>query len=209
MASMTVDDVKSWLIENGFEEYATTFHDNDIDGEALLSLTERATEQLIPSIGHRMKFLRALHLKKDQSSGDGNIEVQTIEKQGDETAALTIMETSCSNLKECERQARKRPAVSPQAQSKNSVTLNAKRPWPSTLVLPSNCRQDVTRALSSGEKLCKKQRMSFIRSLYDHFSLYTLYPTRDQLTAVAHLIIQTYPALKDQSVGTGYVKKLK
>ena len=31
------------------------------------------------------------------------------------------------------------------------------------------------------------------------------YPTRDQLTAVAHLIIQTYPALKDQSVGTGYV----
>lgn len=80
--------------------------DNDIDGEALLSLTERATEQLIPSIGHRMKFLRALHLKKDQSSGDGNIEVQTIEKQGDETAALTIMETSCSNLKECERQAR-------------------------------------------------------------------------------------------------------
>lgn len=98
----------------------------------------------------------------------------------------------------------KRPAVSPQAQSKNSVTLNAKRPWPSTLVLPSNCRQDVTRVLSSGEKLCKKQRMSFIRSLYDHFSLYTLYLTRDQLTAVAHLIIQTYPALKDQSVGTGY-----
>ena len=78
--------------------------DNDIDGEALLSLTERAAEQLIPSIGHRMKFLRALHLKK--SSGDGNNGVQTIEKEGDETAALTIMETSCSNLKECERQAR-------------------------------------------------------------------------------------------------------
>ena len=26
MASMTVDDVKSWLIDNGFEDYATTFH---------------------------------------------------------------------------------------------------------------------------------------------------------------------------------------
>ncbi|XP_044164355.1 uncharacterized protein LOC122948489 isoform X2 [Acropora millepora] len=32
------------------------------------------------------------------------------------------------------------------------------------------------------------------------------YPTRAQLTAVAHLIVQTYQALKDQSVGTGYGK---
>jgi len=26
MASMTVDNVKSWFIDNGFEEYATTLH---------------------------------------------------------------------------------------------------------------------------------------------------------------------------------------
>lgn len=68
----------------------------------------------------------------------------------------------------------------------------------------SNIRQDVARSLSSGEKICKKQRMSSIRTLFDHFSLYTLYPTRDQLTAVAELIVRTYPALKDQSVGMGH-----
>ena len=68
--------------------------DNAIDGEALLSLTEKDAEQLNPSTGHRMKFLRALQLKKDQSGCDGNNGIQTIERQADQTAALTIMETS-------------------------------------------------------------------------------------------------------------------
>ena len=31
------------------------------------------------------------------------------------------------------------------------------------------------------------------------------YPTRDQLIPVAKRIVRTYPALKDQSVGSGYV----
>lgn len=84
------------------------------------------------------------------------------------------------------------------------MTLNAKKPWPTTLILPSNLRQDVSRVLKDGETLTNKQRMSFIRSLYDHFSLYTLYPSRDQLTGVSELIVRTYPALKDKSVGTGY-----
>ena len=43
--------------------------DNDIDGEALLSLTERATKQLIPSIGPRMRFLKVL--EKFKSNGEG------------------------------------------------------------------------------------------------------------------------------------------
>ena len=34
---------------------------------------------------------------------------------------------------------------------------------------------------------------------------FSRYPTRDQLTAVAELIVRTYPALKDQSVGMGHV----
>lgn len=36
------------------------FAENQIDGEALLGLTERATETLIPIIGQRMKFLKLL-----------------------------------------------------------------------------------------------------------------------------------------------------
>ena len=35
--------------------------DNMIDGDALLSLTERALEMLIPVIGHRMKFLKLVN----------------------------------------------------------------------------------------------------------------------------------------------------
>lgn len=41
-------------------------------------------------------------------------------------------------------------------------------------------------------------------NLHCHFN-YCRYPTRDQLTAVAELIVRTFPALKDQSVGSGYV----
>ena len=31
------------------------------------------------------------------------------------------------------------------------------------------------------------------------------YPTKDQITAVAQLIVQKFPALRDKSIGTGYV----
>ena len=41
------------------------FTENEIDGEALLSLTERSLEQPIPIIGHRMKFLNLLTKLKD------------------------------------------------------------------------------------------------------------------------------------------------
>ena len=41
------------------------FTENEIDGEALLSLTERSLELLISIIGHRMKFLNSLTKLKD------------------------------------------------------------------------------------------------------------------------------------------------
>ncbi|XP_068747230.1 sterile alpha motif domain-containing protein 3-like isoform X1 [Montipora capricornis] len=163
-----------------------------------LCLTERAVEQLIPVIGHRMKFLNVLEkLRKNCPPAGGDVVETVLESQ-------TLAQAGPSD-KESDKQTslRKRPAVSP-LQSKGDVTLNAKKPWPTTLVLPRNLRPDVARVLSDGEKLTNKQRMSFIRSLYDHFSLYTLYPTRDQLTGVSELIVRTYPALKDKSVGTGY-----
>ena len=48
--------------------------DNAIDGEALLCLTERALEQLIPVIGHRMKFLKELeNLQKNCPPGGNNV----------------------------------------------------------------------------------------------------------------------------------------
>ena len=50
--------------------------DNMIDGDALLSLTERALEVLIPVIGHRMKFLKLVNeLKQKNDSGNRAEEV--------------------------------------------------------------------------------------------------------------------------------------
>lgn len=74
---------------------------------------------------------------------------------------------------------RKRPAVSqaPSICSKGAtvpVVLNAKKPWPTIVTLPTQLRPDVIKTLRNGEKLAKKQRTSFIRSIYDHFSLYTV-----------------------------------
>ena len=45
----------------------TSFIDNMIDGEALLSLTERGLELLIPQVGKRMKFLKKIDELKNKS----------------------------------------------------------------------------------------------------------------------------------------------
>ena len=69
---------------------------------------------------------------------------------------------------------KERHAVSP---TQKDVTLNARKPWPATLVLPTNFRPDVTRVLQAkeaGKMMEPKQRLSFIKTLYEHFSMYTL-----------------------------------
>lgn len=78
------------------------FTENDIDGEALLSLTERALEQLVPIIGHRMNFLSTLEkLKKDSAK-------RTAVHRVDEPVHTCINEkgTAPSRDKECEQQTR-------------------------------------------------------------------------------------------------------
>lgn len=61
-------------------------------------------------------------------------------------------------------------------QSKD-VTLNARKPWPATLALHTNFCPDVARALQAketGKMMEPKQRLSFIKTVYEHFSMYTL-----------------------------------
>ncbi|CAB4020805.1 sterile alpha and TIR motif-containing 1, partial [Paramuricea clavata] len=59
------EHVQSWLIKIGFEDYCQCFKDNMIDGHALIGLTERALQLLVPPIGPRMNFLQKLdELKK-------------------------------------------------------------------------------------------------------------------------------------------------
>ena len=49
-----------------------------IDGEALLSLTERALELMIPVIGHRIKFLKLITELKKKIESDNHVEVNEV-----------------------------------------------------------------------------------------------------------------------------------
>ncbi|PYJ78400.1 MAG: hypothetical protein DME77_00130 [Verrucomicrobia bacterium] len=49
-----------WLKEQGLEQYAGVFADNDIDFDVLSDLAETDLEKLGLSLGHRRKLLRAL-----------------------------------------------------------------------------------------------------------------------------------------------------
>ena len=46
--------------------------EGEVDEETLLCLTERAVEHLIPVLGHRMKFLKALESYK-REAGDNEV----------------------------------------------------------------------------------------------------------------------------------------
>ena len=52
--------------------------ENEVDGDALLKLTERAVELLIPMVGPRMKFLTKLEYLKAQPQ----TEAETGDEQG-------------------------------------------------------------------------------------------------------------------------------
>ena len=57
--------------------------ENEVDGDALLKLTERAVELLIPMVGPRMKFLTKLEYLKAQpqteaETGDEQVEERAV-----------------------------------------------------------------------------------------------------------------------------------
>lgn len=63
----SVEETKEWLEEQGFGRYATTFGENDIDGELLLQLTndDLRDELQILSFGDRKKLeILILQLKR-------------------------------------------------------------------------------------------------------------------------------------------------
>lgn len=67
--------------------------DNMIDGDALLSLTERALELMIPVIGHRMKFLKLISELKKKIDCDNLVEVNEVCNQQVNEGASTSDET--------------------------------------------------------------------------------------------------------------------
>src|SRR5512132_1147570 len=53
-------NVRAWLAERGFGEYADSFEANEIDGEALLGLTDEHLKELGVPLPSRARLLRAI-----------------------------------------------------------------------------------------------------------------------------------------------------
>ena len=49
-------DVREWLQANGFARFVDTFEEHEIDGEALLELTEEHLKDLGIALGPRLKL---------------------------------------------------------------------------------------------------------------------------------------------------------
>ncbi len=63
-----MDEVGLWLESIGLQQYVEVFKDNDMDGE-ILSLSSRDDlEKLVPSLGHRIKILKARDLMLGSSA---------------------------------------------------------------------------------------------------------------------------------------------
>ncbi|XP_078687669.1 fibroblast growth factor receptor 1-like [Branchiostoma floridae x Branchiostoma belcheri] len=64
----TVDDVTKYLKENNFGDYAESFKDHDVDGDALKYLDDAILKDLIPKAGPRARFKGILVEMKQENS---------------------------------------------------------------------------------------------------------------------------------------------
>ena len=54
-------NIADWLQELGLQQYVAAFHDNDIDGQVLPSLTADDLSEIgVNSVGHRRRILQAI-----------------------------------------------------------------------------------------------------------------------------------------------------
>mmetsp|Transcript_1540 Transcript_1540/g.2040 ORF Transcript_1540/g.2040 Transcript_1540/m.2040 type:complete len:402 (+) Transcript_1540:75-1280(+) len=60
VSEWSVADVTTWLLSHDLDEYCSSFQKEEIDGLALLSLTESDFKELGVKIGHRKKIFRSL-----------------------------------------------------------------------------------------------------------------------------------------------------
>jgi class 3 adenylate cyclase len=72
-----VCNVREWLEANGFARFADTFEENEIDGEALVELTEEHLKDFGIALGPRLKLLKAIELLRRASNEEAPAPVQT------------------------------------------------------------------------------------------------------------------------------------
>jgi class 3 adenylate cyclase len=71
-----VGNVRAWLEANGFARFTHTFEDNEIDGEALLELTEEHLKDFGIALGPRLKLLKAIQSLRRASNEEAPAPVQ-------------------------------------------------------------------------------------------------------------------------------------
>ena len=64
-----VGNVRAWLEVNGFTRFTDTFEENEIDGEALLELTEEHLKNFGIALGPRLKLLKAIQALRREADG--------------------------------------------------------------------------------------------------------------------------------------------
>ncbi|KAG5261562.1 hypothetical protein AALO_G00285690 [Alosa alosa] len=67
VSSWSCEDVARWLEDNGLGEHQAIFRENLIDGETLLSLSERMIDKLLPLIKTQVQFTKLLDKLKGKS----------------------------------------------------------------------------------------------------------------------------------------------
>jgi class 3 adenylate cyclase/predicted ATPase len=72
-----VCNVRAWLEANGFARFAHTFEENEIDGDALLELTEEHLKDFGIALGPRLKLLKAIESLRRASNEEAPAPVQT------------------------------------------------------------------------------------------------------------------------------------
>ena len=62
-------DIPGWLKNMGLEQYEAVFHDNDIEGSVLYSLTNEDLKDIgVASVGHRRRLLDAIAVLREEES---------------------------------------------------------------------------------------------------------------------------------------------
>ena len=69
ISNWSCTDVCDWLTENGYEQYATSFQENEIEGDHLTKLTrEDLTELGVTKLGHKIGILKLIDIVKSSSA---------------------------------------------------------------------------------------------------------------------------------------------
>lgn len=84
-------DLERWLKTLGLEQYARTFHDNDIDFDALAEATAADLERLGLSLGHQLRLLGAMKARRHDLADPENRAAAASQAPDAQRRQVTVM----------------------------------------------------------------------------------------------------------------------